>query len=166
VVRYILWLLRVGERVWRLPEPSDSKIWSWVPWGSVPRITVLARASSNLLDWTGHNYCMVFLVGHWIRNEASERSRRMLFPKVLYNRWLNFDLLLGNTKRLLFLWWKVVMIMRWSGYVVYTGKQQMRTEFLLKLLKEKKTLVDAGIELNVILRKTDCREDITGFSWL
>jgi hypothetical protein len=33
---------------WRLPEPSDSKIWSWVPWESEPRITVLARASSNL----------------------------------------------------------------------------------------------------------------------
>jgi hypothetical protein len=34
--------------IWRLPEPSDSKIWSWVPWDSEPRITVLARASSNL----------------------------------------------------------------------------------------------------------------------
>jgi hypothetical protein len=30
-------------------EPSGSKIWSWVPWDSVPtRITMLARASSNL----------------------------------------------------------------------------------------------------------------------
>jgi hypothetical protein len=36
----------------RLPEPSESKIWSWVPWDSEPRITVLARARSNLLDCT------------------------------------------------------------------------------------------------------------------
>jgi hypothetical protein len=34
--------------VWRLPEPPDSKIWSWVLWDSEPRITVLAMASSNL----------------------------------------------------------------------------------------------------------------------
>jgi hypothetical protein len=28
--------------------PQHSKIWSWVLWDSEPRITVLARASSNL----------------------------------------------------------------------------------------------------------------------
>jgi hypothetical protein len=31
-----------------LPQPSDSKIWSWLQWYSEPKITVLARASSNL----------------------------------------------------------------------------------------------------------------------
>jgi hypothetical protein len=36
--------------VWRLPELSDSEIWSWVPWELEPRITVLGRAGSNLLD--------------------------------------------------------------------------------------------------------------------
>jgi hypothetical protein len=39
--------------VWRLPEPSDSKM-SWDPWDSETRIAVLARASSNLLDWPGY----------------------------------------------------------------------------------------------------------------
>jgi hypothetical protein len=34
--------------VWRIPEPSDRKIWSWVKWGSEPRMAVLARASSNV----------------------------------------------------------------------------------------------------------------------
>jgi hypothetical protein len=38
--------------VWRLPEPSDSKIWSWVPWDSGPRFAVLEKASNNLLGWT------------------------------------------------------------------------------------------------------------------
>jgi hypothetical protein len=42
------WSPREGGVVWRLPEPSDSKIWSWVPWDSEPRITVLARTSCNL----------------------------------------------------------------------------------------------------------------------
>jgi hypothetical protein len=37
---------RVGP--WRLRKPSNSKIWSWVPWDSEPRITVLAKASINL----------------------------------------------------------------------------------------------------------------------
>jgi hypothetical protein len=41
------WFRVVNGGVWRLPEPSDSKIWSWVLWDSEPRITVLARASSN-----------------------------------------------------------------------------------------------------------------------
>jgi hypothetical protein len=36
------------EVVWRLPEPWESKIWSWVLWDSEPRITMLVRASSNL----------------------------------------------------------------------------------------------------------------------
>jgi hypothetical protein len=31
-----------------LIDASNSKIWSWVPWNSEQRITVLARASSNL----------------------------------------------------------------------------------------------------------------------
>jgi hypothetical protein len=35
------------SRHWRLPAP-DSKIWSRFPWDSEARITVLARASSNL----------------------------------------------------------------------------------------------------------------------
>jgi hypothetical protein len=30
------------------PQPSHSKIWSGVPWDTQPKITVLARASSNL----------------------------------------------------------------------------------------------------------------------
>jgi hypothetical protein len=34
--------------VWRLSEPSDSKIWSWDPCDSEPKITVLARARNNL----------------------------------------------------------------------------------------------------------------------
>jgi hypothetical protein len=34
--------------VWRLQEPSESKIWSWVSWDTEPRITVLTRASSKL----------------------------------------------------------------------------------------------------------------------
>jgi hypothetical protein len=38
----------VRARMWRLSEPSDSKIWSWVSWDSEPRITMLARAISNL----------------------------------------------------------------------------------------------------------------------
>jgi hypothetical protein len=33
----------------RLPEPSGSKTWSWVLWDSKSRITVLTRASSNLV---------------------------------------------------------------------------------------------------------------------
>jgi hypothetical protein len=35
------------QRVWKLPEPSDSKIWR-VPSDSEPRMTVQARPSSNL----------------------------------------------------------------------------------------------------------------------
>jgi hypothetical protein len=31
-----------------LPQPLKSKLWSSVPWYSEPRITVLARANSNL----------------------------------------------------------------------------------------------------------------------
>jgi hypothetical protein len=34
-------------------SPPDSKIGAWVPWDEEPRITVLARASSNLLNCTG-----------------------------------------------------------------------------------------------------------------
>jgi hypothetical protein len=34
----------------RLPERSDSEIWSWVSWNSHPRITMLTRTSSNLVD--------------------------------------------------------------------------------------------------------------------
>jgi hypothetical protein len=37
------WL--VSEQHWRLPH---SKIWSWVLWDIKPRVTVLARASSNV----------------------------------------------------------------------------------------------------------------------
>jgi hypothetical protein len=33
---------------WRIPEPSESKIWSWVPWDSDSRMTVLEKASRNL----------------------------------------------------------------------------------------------------------------------
>jgi hypothetical protein len=33
---------------WKLPETSDCKILSWATWSSESRITVLARASSNL----------------------------------------------------------------------------------------------------------------------
>jgi hypothetical protein len=36
--------------VWWLPEPSKSKIRSWVLWDSEPRVTLLARTSNNLLD--------------------------------------------------------------------------------------------------------------------
>jgi hypothetical protein len=36
------------EFYWRLSEKWDSKIGSWVLWDLEPRITVLARASSNL----------------------------------------------------------------------------------------------------------------------
>jgi hypothetical protein len=39
---------RVKSESWRLPEPLETKIWSWVPWDSEPRITVQVRASSNL----------------------------------------------------------------------------------------------------------------------
>jgi hypothetical protein len=35
---------------WMLPEPSDSKIWSWVPRDSEPRMIVLERTSSNYLS--------------------------------------------------------------------------------------------------------------------
>jgi hypothetical protein len=31
---------------------SERKIWSWVPWGLTPRMTVLAKTSSNLPDPT------------------------------------------------------------------------------------------------------------------
>jgi hypothetical protein len=37
--------------VWRLPETSGCTKCSWVPWDTEPRITVLVRTSSNLLDW-------------------------------------------------------------------------------------------------------------------
>jgi hypothetical protein len=36
----------------RLPEPSNSKIWSWVPQDSELKITVLTRTSRNLLRRT------------------------------------------------------------------------------------------------------------------
>jgi hypothetical protein len=39
----------VDRVICSLPEPSDSKIWSRVPWASEPRIAVLARASSNFV---------------------------------------------------------------------------------------------------------------------
>jgi hypothetical protein len=48
-----LWVRVFPAVVWRLSEPSYSKIWSWVPWDWELRIIMLARASSNLLDWTG-----------------------------------------------------------------------------------------------------------------
>jgi hypothetical protein len=56
--------IRIAEAViWTLPKPSDSKIWSWVPWDSEPRTTVLARASNRLVDWTG--LCIpLFLLGN------------------------------------------------------------------------------------------------------
>jgi hypothetical protein len=38
----------VAVLFWRLSEPSDSKIWYSVTWDSEPRITVLARTTSNL----------------------------------------------------------------------------------------------------------------------
>jgi hypothetical protein len=37
--------------VWRLQEPFEGKIWSWVPRDLEPRTTVLAKTISNLLDW-------------------------------------------------------------------------------------------------------------------
>jgi hypothetical protein len=37
-----------------LPESWDSEIWSWVPWNSEPRMTVLARTSSSLPNWPTH----------------------------------------------------------------------------------------------------------------
>jgi hypothetical protein len=42
------WAITSWSVEWRLPEPSERKIWSWVSWVSEQRITVLARASSNL----------------------------------------------------------------------------------------------------------------------
>jgi hypothetical protein len=60
--------------VWRLPEPSDSKIWSWVPWDSESTITVLVRASSNLLEWTG--LCISLpLLGNGSVNTFSRQRR-------------------------------------------------------------------------------------------
>jgi hypothetical protein len=41
--------------VWRLQEPSDSKIWSWVPEDSEPRISVLATVISKFLDLTAYS---------------------------------------------------------------------------------------------------------------
>jgi hypothetical protein len=41
--------IELGQSViWRLPEPSDSTMWSWVPWDSKPKFTVLTRTRSNL----------------------------------------------------------------------------------------------------------------------
>jgi hypothetical protein len=34
--------------VWSLSDPSGGKVWLQVPWGSEPRITVLAKTRSNL----------------------------------------------------------------------------------------------------------------------
>jgi hypothetical protein len=39
---------RMMRRFWRLLEPSDSKVWSRVPWGWGRRITKLVRTNSNL----------------------------------------------------------------------------------------------------------------------
>jgi hypothetical protein len=49
-LRYILYMVQCSIQSDRLPELSDSKIWSWVLWDLKPRMTALARASSNLLD--------------------------------------------------------------------------------------------------------------------
>jgi hypothetical protein len=45
---YAYMIYREGKRVWRLPEPSESKITSWFPRDLDPKTLVLARASSNL----------------------------------------------------------------------------------------------------------------------
>jgi hypothetical protein len=66
---------------WELPEPSDSKIWSWVPWDSEPRITVLARAISNLA-----------VSNSWFR-APSEFMSVFLFWRLL--RVLKWGLILG-----------------------------------------------------------------------
>jgi hypothetical protein len=34
------------------PRAGRQEIWSCVPWDSEPRITVLARPSINILEWT------------------------------------------------------------------------------------------------------------------
>jgi hypothetical protein len=48
----VLVLCTVDAVVWRLSEPSYSKIWSWVSWDWELRTIVLVRASSNILNWT------------------------------------------------------------------------------------------------------------------
>jgi hypothetical protein len=59
-------------RVWRLPGPSDNRMWSWVPWDSEPRITVLIyiyiyiwerkregnQQKSYIFIYTGYIRCM------------------------------------------------------------------------------------------------------------
>jgi hypothetical protein len=60
----------------RLPEPWESKIWSWVPRDSEPRMTVLARPSSNFPDrhirfiWAS----CYFSSRHGVRHTPSVRS--------------------------------------------------------------------------------------------
>jgi hypothetical protein len=56
--------MNYGRVVWRLPEPSDTKIWSWVSWDSEPIITLLSRTRNTLLDWT--RYSTVHRVGSGI----------------------------------------------------------------------------------------------------
>jgi hypothetical protein len=48
-----------GSRVARLTETWHSKIWSCVPWYSQPRLTVLARSSSN--------YHTGWMIARWLR---------------------------------------------------------------------------------------------------
>jgi hypothetical protein len=47
----------------RLPGLWESKLWSWVPRDSEPRITVLVRTSSNLPDRTKNCWRCRFLCG-------------------------------------------------------------------------------------------------------
>jgi hypothetical protein len=63
-------------------QTSDNKIWPWVLWDSEAKITVLARANSNLLDWIG--LCIsVWLVGNGLVN-TFPRQRRNVGSAVLY----------------------------------------------------------------------------------
>jgi hypothetical protein len=61
--------------IWRLPKPSQTEIWSWTPWDSEPRITVLTRPTSILalngewLDKELEGRVLVQKFGNWGNNK-------------------------------------------------------------------------------------------------
>jgi hypothetical protein len=65
---HCLLVLKQQDNHRRLPDPSGSKIWPWVPWDSEPRITVVASVSSNLAGRqnSSNSACCVFHVCYFL----------------------------------------------------------------------------------------------------
>jgi hypothetical protein len=68
--------------VWRLPESSENNVWSWAPWESEQRMTVLVKTSSNLTDWPDNPSGQEGECGY--KEETKKRKDRMTKKEITH----------------------------------------------------------------------------------